>query len=68
MVVTGDPSQSDLSSDEPSGLAHRLRLIAPTDLALIHRFTNSQIVRNDLVAQIEALYSQEDGADLLRAA
>ena len=58
MIVTGDPDQSDLAADEPSGLNHILSLICDTDLALIHRFNVHQIVRNDLVAKIETLYSR----------
>ena len=68
MVVTGDPSQSDLPSDEPSGLAHLLGLLAPTELALVHEFNTREIVRNDLVASIEALYANEEGAGLAAAA
>jgi len=68
MVVTGDPSQSELPSDEPSGLAHLLGLLAPTDLALVHRFNSREIVRNDLVARIEALYENDKGAGLAAAA
>lgn len=61
MVITGDPSQTDLPGDEPSGLAHILGLISETNLALIYRFQNQQIIRNDLVARIEALYARDDG-------
>ena len=58
MIVTGDPDQSDLAFDEPSGLNHILSLICDTNLAFVHRFNVHQIVRNDLVAKIESLYSQ----------
>ena len=64
MIVTGDPGQSALAVDEPSGLNHILSLICDTSLALVHRFNVHQIVRNDLVAKIEALYVQSDGPAL----
>jgi phosphate starvation-inducible PhoH-like protein len=68
MVVTGDPRQIDLPHEEPSGLIHILRLISGTDLALIHKFQNQEIVRNDLVSRIEALYSHEDSPEIRAAA
>jgi phosphate starvation-inducible PhoH-like protein len=64
MVVTGDPAQNDLPSGETSGLSHLLRLIAGIDGTFVHYFQNREIIRNDLVARIEALYSQEGGVDL----
>jgi phosphate starvation-inducible PhoH-like protein len=64
MVVTGNPVQNDLLSGETSGLTHLLRLIAGTDLALVHQFQNHEIIRGDLAARLEALYSQEDGVDM----
>ncbi len=68
MVVTGDPAQSELPSGETSGLTHLLGMIAETNLALIHHFENQEIIRNDLVARIETLYSQQDGMDIRPAA
>jgi phosphate starvation-inducible PhoH-like protein len=67
MVVTGDPEQTDLPDGETSGLTHLLRLIGGSDIAMVHRFETKEIIRNDLVARIEALYSQEDGEDSRRA-
>ena len=58
MVITGDPDQVDLPPDEPSGLVHLLDLVSGTDIASVHRFTQGQIVRNDVVARLEALYRQ----------
>jgi phosphate starvation-inducible PhoH-like protein len=68
MVVTGDPAQTDLPGAEPSGLTHLLQLIAGTDLARIHKFENREIIRNDLVARLEALYSGEGGREAGRPA
>jgi phosphate starvation-inducible PhoH-like protein len=60
MVITGNPEQNDLRGDETSGLTHLLNLIAGTDLAVVHRFQNQEIIRTELVARIETLYAQED--------
>ena len=68
MVVTGDPVQNDLPSDETSGLTHLLGMIAGTDLAVVHQFQNIEIIRNDLVARIETLYSREDDVGIPAAA
>ena len=59
IVITGDPAQHDLPSDETSGLGHLLRLVAGTDLAFVYQFQNQEIIRNDLVARLETLYSQD---------
>ncbi len=59
MVLTGDPAQVDLVGDQVSGLTHLLQLIAGTDLATVHRFETYQIIRNPVVARLEALYSGE---------
>lgn len=68
MIVTGDPSQNDLPSGETSGLNHLPHLVGETDCALVHRVENSEIIRNGLVARIEALYSQDDSIGLRAAA
>ncbi|MDO8379805.1 PhoH family protein [Phenylobacterium sp.] len=69
LVVTGDPAQVDLvGGDEVSGLTHLLKLVAETDLAAVHRFETYQIIRNPVVARLEALYSQAGGAAEMRAA
>ncbi len=57
MVVTGDPIHIDLRGDEPSGLVHLLNLLRGTNLAQIHQFENTQIIRNSLVARLEDLYA-----------
>ena len=59
MIVTGDPTQADLLGNEPSGLVHILKLLQGSDIATIHRFDRSQIVRAGIVAQLEQLYSKE---------
>ncbi|MFZ4606136.1 MAG: PhoH family protein [Caulobacter sp.] len=68
MVITGDPDQNDLPREEPSGLTHLLELITGTDIALVHQFTQRQIVRNDVVARLEDLYRRSESPELKAAA
>jgi phosphate starvation-inducible protein PhoH and related proteins len=60
MVITGDPSQDDLPAGETSGLSHLLDLVDGTELAYVHQFQKQEIIRNELVARIEELYSRQD--------
>lgn len=62
VIVTGDPSQTLLRTHEPSGLPHLLNLLEGSDLALVHRFTEKDIVRNPTVAKLERLYSSKAAA------
>ena len=68
MVVTGDPTHIDLRGDEPSGLVHLLNLLQGTDIAKIHQFENTQIIRNSLVARLEELYARHQVSDQATAA
>ncbi|MDR3509803.1 MAG: PhoH family protein [Caulobacteraceae bacterium] len=61
MVVTGDLRQVDLPEGEVSGLSHLLQLISGTDVAAVHQFQTQQIIRNEIVAQLEALYGHAGG-------
>lgn len=63
MFLTGDPTQVDMLGDEPSGLAHILGLLQASDIATIHQFDGSHIVRNDIVAKLERLYLRD--ADMM---
>lgn len=68
MVVTGDPTHIDLRGDETSGLVHLLSLLQGTDIAKVHHFENSQIVRNRIVARLEELYAGQQQTDQAFAA
>lgn len=68
MVVTGDPAQTALVGDELSGLSHILKLLSGANIAVVHHFQNSQIIRNETVAKIEAIYSSEDDPSVRAAA
>jgi phosphate starvation-inducible protein PhoH and related proteins len=68
MVVTGDPSQSDLPSG-PEGLAQAVRYLQGLDGVGIARFSASDVVRHALVARIVAAYdAHEEATNTGRAA
>jgi len=56
MAVTGDPSQIDLPPGVTSGLEDAVALLSNIEGAETVRFTNSDVVRSDLVARIVAAY------------
>ena len=56
MIVTGDPSQSDLPAGQPSGLAHALHILDGVKGCAAARFTQKDVVRHPLVARIVAAY------------
>ena len=57
IVITGDPHQSELHGDDVSGLTHALKLLDCHSFCVVHQFREPEIVRNPVVAEIEALYS-----------
>ena len=58
MVVTGDPSQTDLPDGKKSGLAVAERILAGIDGIAIHRFTERDVVRHRLVQSIIRAYEK----------
>ncbi len=56
MVVTGDPSQSDLPEREKSGLGDALSLLEGLDEVGVTRFSAEDVVRHHLVAKVVAAY------------
>ena len=60
MVLTGDPSQSDLPRGEVSGLADALSLLEGVEGVAIARFTAADVVRHPLVARIVEAYDKRD--------
>ncbi len=56
MVVTGDPSQSDLPNGQLSGLSHALGVLDGVRGCAVSRFTQKDVVRHPLVARIVAAY------------
>ena len=62
MVVTGDPSQTDLPSNQESGLSEAIRLLASLDGVGHVRFSGADVVRHDLVRRIVEAYESKTRA------
>ena len=60
MVVTGDPSQSDLPGGVALGLNEALSFLEGVEGVGVTRFTEEDVVRHPLVARIVAAYSKHD--------
>ncbi len=60
MVVTGDPSQTDLPKASDSGLAHALRLLEGLPAVEAIHFEAQDVVRHRLVARIIEAYDRDD--------
>jgi len=60
MVVTGDPSQSDLPGGRAEGLNEALAILQGVEGAAVSRFSEKDVVRHALVARIIAAYNTAD--------
>jgi phosphate starvation-inducible PhoH-like protein len=60
MVVTGDPSQSDLPGGRAEGLNEALAILEDVEGVAVTRFSDKDVVRHPLVARIVAAYSRAD--------
>ena len=58
MVVTGDPSQSDLSGGRAEGLNEALAFLEGVEGVGVTRFGEKDVVRHPLVARIVAAYTR----------
>jgi len=58
MIVTGDPSQTDLPSGQKSGLSEAIALLSGLDEVGHVRFAEGDVVRHDLVRAIVAAYER----------
>ena len=58
-AVTGDPSQSDLPSGQPSGLAHALSILGGIDDIAMIEFDAGDVVRHPLVGKIVKAYDAD---------
>jgi phosphate starvation-inducible PhoH-like protein len=56
MIVTGDPSQTDLPSGQTSGLSEAVKLLANVEGVGHVAFTAEDVVRHELVARIVTAY------------
>ena len=62
MIVTGDPSQTDLPSGQTSGLAEAVRLLDGIEGVGVCHFTAQDVVRHELVGRIVSAYEGHDAA------
>jgi len=62
MIITGDPSQTDLPSGQTSGLAEAVRLLDGIEGVGVCHFTAQDVVRHELVGRIVAAYEGYDAA------
>ncbi len=60
MVVTGDPSQSDLPGSRAEGLNTALDILTGLEGVAVARFTEADVVRHALVSRIVAAYSKAE--------
>jgi phosphate starvation-inducible PhoH-like protein len=58
MIVTGDPSQTDLPPGQTSGLSEAVSLLSEIDSVGRVRFSEGDVVRHDLVRQIVGAYDR----------
>jgi phosphate starvation-inducible PhoH-like protein len=58
MVVTGDPSQSDLPGGRAEGLGEALTVLEGVEGVGVTRFSDKDVVRHPLVARIVAAYNR----------
>ena len=57
MVVTGDPSQSDLPGRKAEGLEEALAILHGIEGSAVARFSERDVVRHALVTRIVAAYN-----------
>ncbi len=60
MVITGDPSQTDLPGGQRSGLADAVDTLARVEGVRFVRLTSQDVVRHDLVTRIVEAYDARD--------
>jgi len=60
MIVTGDPTQTDLDHRQPSGLPEALQILDGDRAVRIIRFERRDVVRHNLVARIVDAYERLD--------
>jgi len=62
MVVTGDPSQSDLPGGRPEGLMEALAKLAQVEGVAVAHFSDKDVVRHPLVSRIVRAYAPTQAA------
>ncbi len=61
MVVTGDPTQSDLPGGRADGLNEALRILSGVEGVSVARFGEKDVVRHPLVTRIVGAYERHTG-------
>jgi phosphate starvation-inducible protein PhoH and related proteins len=64
MVVTGDPSQSDLPSSRAEGLSEALSILGGVEGVATAQFSDKDVVRHPLVTRIVRAYAESSAPDL----
>ena len=59
MVVTGDPSQTDLPNNMKSGLAHAISILKNVKGVALEELTRADVVRHELVGRIIDAYDKD---------
>ena len=65
MIVTGDPSQTDLPERTGSGLAHAIGILNGVAGVALEQLTAKDVVRHELVARIVEAYDREAAGRIL---
>jgi phosphate starvation-inducible protein PhoH and related proteins len=60
MVITGDPSQTDLPGGQRAGLADAVDTLKDVEGVRFIRLTSKDVVRHDLVTRIVEAYDARD--------
>ena len=66
MVVTGDPSQTDLPGNMKSGLGHAMSILKNVKGVAIEQLTRADVVRHELVGRIIDAYDKDAQAHATR--
>ncbi len=66
MVVTGDPSQTDLAGGVTSGLGHAMSILDGVQGVAIEKLTRADVVRHELVGRIIDAYDRDSSRDSSR--
>jgi phosphate starvation-inducible PhoH-like protein len=59
MVVTGDPSQTDLPNNTKSGLGHAISILKGVKGVALEELTKADVVRHELVGRIIDAYDRD---------
>ena len=68
MVVTGDPSQTDLPNGVRSGLGHAMSILKGVKGVAIEELTRADVVRHELVGRIIEAYDNDASRDAAKGA